>query len=137
MHMNRLLTGALLALGLLLTGVVAPAQAQDQQPAAVLFHADWCLNCKLMKPKLAALKADYGDRIEFLRVDYTTDEGRSAGAALAKARGFSKLYSENRSTGWVVLLQPDGTESGTLSVTMEDAEMRQALDALLAASTPS
>ena len=132
--MSRLLTVALLGLTLVFASALTPLQAQDK-PAAVLFHADWCLNCKLMKPKLAALQADYGDRIEFMRVDYTTDAARVEGKAIAKARGFSALYAENRSTGWVVLLQPDGTETGTLTVTMEDEEMRQALDALLAASS--
>ncbi|MEC9408578.1 MAG: thioredoxin domain-containing protein [Abyssibacter sp.] len=129
--LHMLLLGLVLALG-----PMAGSQAADK-PAAVLFHADWCLNCKLMKPRLAALQQQYGDRVEFIRVDYTTDAGRAEGKALAKARGFAKLYGENRATGWVALLKPDGTEAGALHVTMEDAEMQRALEDLLAASESS
>lgn len=111
----------------------APALAEGK-PAAVLFHADWCLNCKLMKPRLAALQQEYGDQVDFIRVDYTTDAARAEGKKLAKSRGFAKLYNENRATGWVALLAADGAEAGTLHVTMEDAEMRRALDDLVASN---
>ena len=79
--LQMLLLGLVLALG-----PMAGSQAADK-PAAVLFHADWCLNCKLMKPRLATLQQQYGDRIEFIRVDYTTDAGRAEGKALAKGLG--------------------------------------------------
>lgn len=102
------------------------------KPMAVLFNADWCLNCKLMRPRLEPLRAEYADRVDFLVADYTTDEGRAQGKALARERGFAPIYNANRATGWVALLNPDGSQAGSLTVKMDEAQLRQALDALLA-----
>lgn len=118
-------------------GVVVSAQAADpaKQPMAVLFNAEWCLNCKLMRPLLEPLQAEYADRVDFIVLDYTTDEARSEGESLARERGFYPIVQANRATGWVALLHPDGSPAGRLTVAMDDAELRSALDSLVASDT--
>ena len=45
----------------------------NNKPTLTEFYADWCTSCQAMAPDLAAIKQDYGDRINFvmLNVDNT------------------------------------------------------------------
>ncbi|MFP3609193.1 thioredoxin family protein [Paraburkholderia sp. SIMBA_050] len=43
--------------------------ASKQVPQVVIFTAPWCGPCKMLKPALAALKADYGFALTELNVE--------------------------------------------------------------------
>jgi len=72
--MGTLLVAALAAGGAL--PLAEPAAAQDARVRAVLFHSPTCGHCfKVMTQDLPPLKERYGDRLEILTIDATTDEG--------------------------------------------------------------
>lgn len=125
----------LCALALMAT-LSLPAAAADQ-PMAVLFYASWCLNCKLIAPKLAEASQGLEDRIDFITLDVSDDAHRQQAKQRAKDLGFYPLYMKNRATGWVALLRLDGTQVGELRVTMDTPQIRAALEQLAAGALPA
>lgn len=47
--------------------------ASNGKPTALEFYADWCTSCQAMAADLAALKAEYGDRINFVMLNIDND----------------------------------------------------------------
>lgn len=109
----------------------APRKLADK-PLAVLIYADWCFNCKMIKPRLAALDLEYSDRILFTQLDVTNEDTKARTREKAAALGIAPLYFANRGTGVVLLVNRSFEKVGELRYTLSDAEMRAALDALVA-----
>jgi thioredoxin-like negative regulator of GroEL len=54
--------------------------ASKQAPQVVIFTAPWCGPCKMLKPALVALKADYGFELTELNVeDFTPEDLQTLG----------------------------------------------------------
>lgn len=123
---------SLLALLLTLMVPVSQAQAPDvsDKPLAVLVFAQWCYNCKQIVPRLGPLKAEFGDRVHFARLDVTNEEAKKGARATAKALGISKLYLANKGTGLVLLVDKNRKKVGELRYQQTDAEMREKLSRL-------
>lgn len=137
--MKRILAIVLLACGVGTTiALAAPAKksaasvADLEKPLAVLIYADWCYNCKQIKPRLALLDLEYSDRILFTNLDVTNEERKAKTREKAKALGIAPLYFSNKGTGVVLLVNRQREKVGELRYTLGDAEMRAALDALVA-----
>ena len=120
----------LLSLGLVLVPARAEAPDVSDKPLAVLVFAQWCYNCKQILPRLEPLKAEFGDRIHFTRLDVTNEEAKSGARALARDLGISKLYFANKGTGLVMLINTEREKVGELRYTQSDEEMREKLEAL-------
>lgn len=105
---------------------------QAEKPLAVLIYADWCFNCKQIKPKLAALDLEYSDRVLFTNLDVTNADTKARAREKAKDLGIAPLYFANKGTGLVLLVNRKYEKVGELRYTLSDAEMRAALDALVA-----
>lgn len=118
------------------TGAWAEPAPTAARPMAVLFFADWCYNCKQIKPKLAELEAAYGDRIRFERLDVTSDETKIGAREHAKALGIAPIYLANKGTGLVALIDTAHHKVGELRSTMSVEEMREALDDLVMTNAP-
>jgi thiol:disulfide interchange protein len=112
------------------------ASARDSRPVAVWFYADWCMNCKLIKDKLAVMQTEYGAKVQFVKVDGTTPANQPANEKLAREFGFYDLFMTNNKTGWVALLDRNGKQIGELKQEMTPAQMRERLDQLVAAVKP-
>ncbi|UZQ55814.1 thioredoxin family protein [Trichothermofontia sichuanensis B231] len=41
----------------------------NQQPTLIEFYADWCTSCQAMARDIQALKAEYGDRVNFVMLN--------------------------------------------------------------------
>lgn len=107
-----------------------PAAAADPRPQAVWFYADWCMNCKLIAPKLKRLQPRFEERVRFVKLDLTADSRREQNRELAAAGGFLDLYVANRKTGWVALLDSSGAPVGELKAEMSLDELSSRLEQL-------
>ncbi|MEO1150524.1 MAG: thioredoxin domain-containing protein [Pseudomonadota bacterium] len=84
--------------------IVGPASAQTDL-VAVTFASAWCGPCKILQPRLAAVRPDFADRpVRFVTLDFTM--GESAGYAdLAQTEGFTQAYRRYEgATGFTVLV---------------------------------
>lgn len=86
------------------------------KPVIVDFWAPWCMPCKVTKPILEKLAAEYADRIEFIVIN--ADESRPV---LEKYRIFGIP---------TVLALRDGQEVGRITGARNEAQFRQFFDAL-------
>ncbi len=107
--------------------------AKPAQPMAVLIAADWCLNCKIIKPKLQEAYKGFEGKIRFASLDVTDDKTFLKAKQEAFALGVPKLLNGSISTGWVALFDRNGKQVGKLMQDMSVEDMKVALTALLAA----
>lgn len=123
--MTRLRIAALLTLSLI-SGIAEAAA----KPMAVWFYADWCMNCKMIAPKLAQVQPDFENRVDFVKLDVTNVERKAASRQKASDIGVLPLYMSNRATGWLALIDTHGKQVGELRHVMSVDEMRAALTQL-------
>lgn len=115
---------------LLVTGVNAAAAKADK-PLAILIAADWCYNCKIIKPKLQQAYKGFEDKISFVTLDVTDDARTQKAQQQAAQLGQPKLLQGQFATGWVDLIDRSGKPVGELKQDMSVAQMRAALEALV------
>lgn len=118
-----------LTLTLLLSLFAGPTHAGDK-PMAVWFYADWCMNCKMLAPKLAQVQPEFEQRIDFVKLDVTNEERKAASREQSKKLGVYPLYMANRATGWIALIDTRGKQTGEIRHFMSVDEMREALTKL-------
>ncbi|MDQ3649040.1 MAG: thioredoxin domain-containing protein [Acidobacteriota bacterium] len=93
-----------LMLGAFITSFVAiTVDAQDMmrkkvdvKPTVVLLHADWCGACKKLKPTIAELKQQYGERLNFVELDVTNEETTAQAAKTAQKLGIGNFFETNK-----------------------------------------
>lgn len=133
--MKRLLP-IFLSLVTLLSGTLAwGAEPQKvMQPMAVLISADWCMNCKIIKPKLQEAYKGFEGKINFVSLDVTDDKAFFKAKHQAFELGVPQLLNGSISTGWVALFDRHGKQVGRLMQDMSVDDMKKALQSLAAAS---
>lgn len=133
--MKRLLPILLSFLALVSSSMALSAEpAKAKQPMAVLISADWCFNCKVIKPKLQEAYKPYEGKINFVSLDVTDDKTFMKAKQQAFALGVPQLLAGSVATGWVALFDRRGKKVGELKQDMTVEEIDKALKALLAAS---
>lgn len=105
--------------------------AKPAQPMAVLISADWCMNCKIIKPKLQEAYKGFEGKIRFATLDVTDDKTFIKAKQEAYALGVPKLLIGSFATGWVALYDRNGKQVGKLMQDMSVEDMRAALKALV------
>lgn len=67
-----------------------------RKPVLLEFWATWCTSCQAMMPRLAAMKKEFGDQVEFVGVNVTVSETRAGVDAYVREHGvpFRTLYDE-------------------------------------------
>ena len=123
--------GLIVLLGSSLAWSAEPAKAA--QPMAVLISADWCLNCKIIKPKLQEAYKDFQGKINFVSLDVTNDATFTKAQKQALQLGVPQLLNGSVATGWVALFDRHGKQVGKLMQDMSVEDMKAALKALVAA----
>jgi len=110
--------------------VWTPGVLAADRPMAVWYYADWCMNCKLIAPKIAAIQPDYEARVDFIKLDVTDAAGKARSQQRARELGILSLYMDNTATGWLALVDRNGRQVGELRQQMTLEQMRGALDRL-------
>ena len=90
------------------------AEAGDARLAAVLSYADWCGSCRVLDPKINAVREASGfDGVAFVRLDYT-QRSDDAYFAAADAAGVGEAvrakFNAGIKTGMVLLIDIDDAE---------------------------
>ncbi len=120
----------------LLLSLLAASSHAATKPMAVWFYADWCLNCKIIAPKIAVVQPEFESRIDFVKLDVTNEERKAATREQAKKLGILPLYMGNKGTGWLALVDAQGKQVGELRHFMTEDEMRAELTKLAATAEP-
>jgi thiol-disulfide isomerase/thioredoxin len=105
------------------------------QPMAVLISADWCINCKIIKPKLQEAYKGFESKINFVSLDVTNDATFAKAQKQAVQLGVPQLLTGSFATGWVALFDRHGKKVGELKQEMTVEDMKKQLQALVAASS--
>lgn len=106
--------------------------AKSDQPMAVLISADWCMNCKIIKPKLAEAYKGFEGKINFVSLDVTDDKAFFKAKHQAFELGVPQLLNGSFSTGWVALFDRHHKQVGRLMQDMSVEDMKAALNTLAA-----
>jgi thiol-disulfide isomerase/thioredoxin len=134
MLMKRLLPLLLCFAALLGSSLAWGAEAEKvKEPMAVLISADWCMNCKIIKPKLEEAYKDFQGKINFVSLDVTDDKTFFKAKHQAFVLGVPQLLNGSISTGWVALFDRHGKQVGKLMQDMSVEDMKSSLKALVAA----
>jgi thiol-disulfide isomerase/thioredoxin len=108
--------------------------ARTAKPYVVKLHAQWCAVCMITKGVWTEIEKTYGNRVNLVVLDFTTDAKAEASKAEATRLGLTKFFDEyGGATGTIVVL--DGrTKEVTASIngSRDFAEYRTAIDAALA-----
>ena len=114
----------------------AAASAVQERAKAVLIYADWCASCKVLQPKVDAVRGDYeGKGLKFVTLDYTSKDKKDLLAQARKAGVFEatvKALGDHVKTGQIIFVSTDGKRvlsKGNMTHT-EDEIARSMLEAI-------
>ncbi|MGF1527207.1 MAG: thioredoxin domain-containing protein [Candidatus Competibacterales bacterium] len=104
-----------LLLSLLVASPVFSAQAESDTPSTppevigLLFYADWCGSCKVLDPKLSAVKPQFsGQPVLFTQVDMTDEFTVEQSTLFSSAMGVEAVFAEHApKTGFMLLIDAD------------------------------
>lgn len=136
--MKRIIAAILLSATLVAALATVPTQDKPQV-IGLLFYADWCASCKVLEPKLDAVKKGFADKpILFTRVDMTDDYTKSQSKLLAGALGLGSIYAENAPKTGNLLLIDARTKKvlGKLDKTQSKAQLKTNIAATLSPTAP-
>lgn len=110
----------------------AASQNSQIKVAAILSYADWCASCKILDPKLDAVKASGPiDGLDYIVLDYTAlDDSAYFDAADAAGVGpaMRARFSEKVKTGLLLVVDMSSGEIiNEITKTMSETEIRTAL----------
>lgn len=70
--------------------------AAKTKPRVVIIKADWCSVCQKLDPTMMGLMKEYGDKLDFVMLDVTTEETTAQAAAKAKSLGIGSFFEANK-----------------------------------------
>lgn len=103
---------------------------------AVMIHADWCSSCKVLQPKVDAVRGGYeAQGLKFVTLDYTSkdkmelfDQARKAGVFEATV----KALGDHVKTGQLIFVSADGTQVlSKVNMTHTEEEIARSMNAAI------
>lgn len=118
---------------------LTPFTLSAMEPAApkaygLLFYSDTCGSCKVLDPKIEAVKADYlGKPLLFVRFDHSNAATSNQAALLADAIELEQVYSDQeKKSGYMLLVDADSKEVvGKLTRDLTEEQIKEELDKAL------
>jgi thiol-disulfide isomerase/thioredoxin len=89
------ITALMMSVALLMAFSAVSAFAKTK-PTVVIIRADWCSACQKLEPTMMDLMKQYGEKINFVMLDVTSEDSTAKSAAKAKSLGFSKFFEANK-----------------------------------------
>jgi thiol-disulfide isomerase/thioredoxin len=68
----------------------------NAKPTVVLIRADWCSACQKLEPTMMELRKQYGDKLNFVMLDVSSDEKVAESAATARRLGIGRFFQDNK-----------------------------------------
>lgn len=99
------IVGYLLAVMAFLAPSRINSQPQEKKPMVVVVYADWCPLCQRLKPVLALINDNYKDKIQFVRLDLTTEATTAKSRTLARSLGLESFFDKNQGTTSLVVIK--------------------------------
>lgn len=111
-----------------------PVVAKGKKPVVAIIKAEWCAACQKLEPTMMDLMKQYGDRLEFVVLDVTSEETLAEAHKTAKKHGLSDFLKEHqKKTSTVAVFSGDKVLFQTVKNFDRDAYVK-AFDKALADS---
>lgn len=79
-----------------LAAMLALPVAAKPKPVVAIIKAEWCSACQKLEPTMMELMKQYGDRLDFVVLDVSSDEKLAEATKTAKKYGLTKFLNENQ-----------------------------------------
>jgi thiol-disulfide isomerase/thioredoxin len=87
-------------------------EKHETKLVALVFHSDYCGSCKKLKPEVVALQPKLENKpVEWVSLDFTSDQTRTASREKAAELGMTDIYDKNQATGFVLLVDSESKET--------------------------
>jgi thiol-disulfide isomerase/thioredoxin len=117
-----------------ITNLATAAEPVEPKVVGLMFFADTCASCKVLDPKIQAVKAEYVEQlILFATFDHSNDVTKVQAAMLAAALGVGDIYkAQEKASGFLILVdaktkQPVGKLTRDMSEEDIKTEINKAL----------
>jgi thiol-disulfide isomerase/thioredoxin len=87
--------GMLFAFLALMALMIVPAMAKTK-PTVAIIRAEWCSACQKLEPTMMELMKEYGDKVEFVVLDVSSDDKVAESRATAKKLGLGGFFEANK-----------------------------------------
>ena len=94
-NLIRKRAGMLFAFLALMALMIVPAMAKTK-PTVAIIRAEWCSACQKLEPTMMELMKEYGDKVEFVVLDVSSDDKVAESQATAKKLGLGNFFEANK-----------------------------------------
>jgi thiol-disulfide isomerase/thioredoxin len=120
-NLIRKRAGMLFAFLALMALMIVPAMAKTK-PTVAIIRAEWCSACQKLEPTMMELMKEYGDKLDFVVLDVTSDDKAAQSQATAKKLGLGAFFEENKKKTSTVAVFVKGNKPQFITMANFDRE---------------
>jgi thiol-disulfide isomerase/thioredoxin len=133
--MKNLLKTTLVTITLIgITNLANAAQPVEPKVVGLMFWADTCASCKVLDPKIHAVKKEFVEQpILFATFDHSDDVTKLQAAMLAAELGVGDIYkAQEKASGFLILVDAKTKQPvGKLTRDMSEEDIRKEINKAL------